>query len=503
MITPLMLEIYISQGFEVVTAVVIILVTGFAAFMLFRSVRADFKQEIENRKLMKEALSESKGQEGKENLLVDRKSISKKSKDIFALIDQELYRAKEGEVSVLFYLNLDDFRRIAKEFGPDKVEKVIDELAGRLKKVGDKRAVAGHKEQDVFLYYLPGPVDNDVIKQYAATILKAIAEPLKCVEATVTTSIGIVLFPFDGISVAQLVKNAEIALYVAKKKGKNQFALYSSELIEKEQFNANYYHEIKESIKNDEFLLYYQPIVDTKTGRLIGLESLLRWNHPTLGILPPGKFLNVMDLTGDITWFGAWGFEKIVEQYVAWKKTLRIKDIFISTNLSPKQLELDNLARTFYEVVKKQHFEPEAFCLEIIDYYTVVKNPVCVQNLNEFRRYGFRIAIDDLGDQFELIQDMTKIPANIVKIAREDVLKIMNKFDEADKIERVIASALSRQKIVIAEGVEDTAMLADLAALGVRFMQGYYFSQPKSTEETAQILKKAPWNVAEFGIQSR
>ncbi|MFA5007166.1 MAG: GGDEF and EAL domain-containing protein [Candidatus Izemoplasmatales bacterium] len=503
MINPLILEIYLSQGFEVVVAVVIILVTAFAAFMLYRSVRADFRQEIENRKLMKEALAEAKGGDDKDKLFADKKAISKKSKDIYALVDQELARAKEGEVSVLFYMNIDDFRRVVKDYGQDKADKVVDEIAGRLRKLGDKRSVAGHKEHDVFLYYLPGPVDNDVIKQYAGMILKTVAEPLKAVDGAITTSIGVVVFPFDGISVAQLVKNAEIALYVAKKKGKNQFALYSSELIEKEQFNANYYHEIKESIKNDEFLLYYQPIVDVKTGRLIGLESLLRWNHPTLGILPPGKFLNVMELTGDITWFGAWGFEKIVEQYVAWKKSLRIKDIFISTNLSPKQLELENLARTFYEIVKKQHFEPEAFCLEIIDYYTVVKNPVCVQNLNEFRRFGFRIAIDDLGDQFELIQDMTRIPANIVKIAREDVLKIMNKFEEAEKIERVIAAALSRQKVVIAEGVEDTAMLADLAGLGVRFMQGYYFSPPKSIEETAQILKKTPWSVAEFGIQTR
>jgi EAL domain-containing protein (putative c-di-GMP-specific phosphodiesterase class I) len=164
---------------------------------------------------------------------------------------------------------------------------------------------------------------------------------------------------------------------------------------------------------------------------------------------------------------------------------------------------MENLARTFYEIVKKQHFDPEAFCLEIIDYYTVVKNPVAIQNLNEFRRYGFRIAIDDLGDQFELIQDMVRIPATIIKISREDVMKIMNHFDEADKIERVITSAIAKQKVVIAEGVEDTAMIADLAQLGVRFMQGYYFSQPKSTDETSQILVKTPWNVAEFGITTR
>jgi len=496
MIKAIVLEtLYISQAFEVVVATVIILVTGFVAFMLFLSIRRDFKTEIDNRKMLKQS---GETEDDKDKIIVERKSISKKSKDVLALIDQELYRAKEGEVSVLFYLNLDNFRQVSQQFGKDKTDKVIEEITARLRRTGDKKAVAGNHEQDVFVYYLPGPVDNEVIEEYAQLLLKTVAEPLKTVTETVTTSIGVVLFPFDGITVAQLMKNAEIALYVAKKQGKNQYALYSSELIEKEQFNINYYHEIKQSITNDEFLLYYQPIVDTKTGKLIGLESLLRWNHPTLGILPPSKFLNVMDLTGDITWFGVWGFEKVVEQYAIWKKSLRIKDIFISTNLSPKQLELDNLAKTFYDIVKKQHFEAESFCMEIIDYYTVIRNPVAVQNLNEFRRYGFRIAVDDLGDQFEIIQDMARISANIIKISREDVLKIINKFEEADKIEKVITTALAKQKVVIAEGIEDRAMLADLAELGVRFMQGYYFSQPKSIEETAQILKKAPWNVAEF-----
>jgi len=301
------------------------------------------------------------------------------------------------------------------------------------------------------------------------------------------------LFPFDGITVAQLIKNAEVALYVAKKQGKNQFALYSNELIEKEQYNINYYHEIKKSISNDEFLLYYQPIVDVKTAKLIGLESLLRWNHPTMGILSPGKFLNVMDLTGDITWFGTWGFEKIVQQYVAWKKNFRIKDMFISTNLSPKQLMTENLAKAFFEIVKKYHFDSESFCLEIIDYYTVIKNQTALFNLAEFRRYGFRIAVDDMGDGFELATGMDKVAANIIKISREDVLKIVNNFEEADKIERVITAALKMQKVVIAEGIEDEAMIRLMNSKGIRFFQGYYFSQPKSAEETGILFKKTPW----------
>jgi len=318
------------------------------------------------------------------------------------------------------------------------------------------------------------------------------------VNEQITTSIGIVIFPYDGISASHLIKNGEIALYVSKKEGKNRYYLYSQDLIEKEQFNIGYYQEIKRSISNDEFLLYYQPIIDIKTGKIIGLESLLRWNHPVMGILPPGKFLNVMDLTGDITWFGTWGFERIVKQYVEWKKLYRIRDLFISTNLSPKQLMVESLAKSFFDIVKKYEFNAESFCLEINDYYTIVKNPIAMANLAEFRKYGFRIAIDDLGDQFEIIKDMESIKASIIKISREDTLKVMNGFEETEKIIRSIQMAIQKQKVVIAEGIENEEMIKKMISLDIRFLQGYYFSVPKSIVEIGELLQNPPWDMDTF-----
>lgn len=494
---------YLPQGFEILMAVLILVVTVVIMYFLARSVIRDFRKVAEDRQYLKDQKeAEKRGESGKDALVEDRKVLSRKSKDLLGLIDQEIYRAKEGQVSVLFYMNLDNFRYVHEHYGDAKAQKVIEEVTSRIKKVGEaKKAVCGWHENDVFLYFLPGPVDNDMITKYGEEFLGAVNLPLKSIEEKITTSIGIAIFPFDGITVQQLIHNAEIALYVAKKQGKNQFALYSQDLIEKEQFNINYYHEIKKSISNDEFLLYYQPIVDIKTAKLIGLESLLRWNHPTMGILSPGKFLNVMELTGDITWFGTWGFEKIVKQYVDWKKLFRIKDMYISTNLSPKQLMTENLAKAFFDIVKKYHFDTESFCLEIIDYYTVVKNPTALFNLSEFRRFGFRIAIDDmgqLGEQYQLANDIDKVAANIIKISREDVTKIVNRFEEADKIDRVIQAALKAQKVVIAEGIENEDMVRLMNSKGIRFLQGFYFSQPQSSEETMQLFKKTPWTLEQL-----
>lgn len=488
-----------AQTYEVVAALVIIIFTLVVMYFLGKNVWKEIRSSSNDRKLVRRA-KESENEQGLDSkLVVERRSVSKKSKDLIGLINQEIYHSKEGQtMAVMYYMNLDNFRYISEKYTPKQIIKIMDEINRRLKKISPKGSIAGNLKDDIFIVYHTGDINNQLITQTAEQILEAIREPLKTVPESITTSIGIVLFPFDGISASQLIKNADVALYVSKKEGKNRYSLYSQDLIEKEQFNMSYYQEIKKSIQNEEFLLYYQPIVDIRTGRMIGLESLLRWNHPTMGILPPGKFLNVMDLTGDITWFGKWGFEKIVQQYLAWKKQFKIRDLFISTNLSPKQLVMEGLAEDFHNIVRKYEFSPESFCLEIIDYYSIVRNPIALQNLTEFRRYGFRVAIDDLGTDFEILDDMTRVKASILKISREDVLKVMNQFQEEESIKRAIMLAQQNQKVVIAEGIEDETMIARMAELDIRFMQGYYFSQPKSAEETAKIFKKSPWSAEDF-----
>jgi len=485
---------YPSDTYAVVVFFVIMVSVSIIMFLLARNILKEMRKSNEDKRIRK-MRGRTSGQDAEMGEMISSEHfVSKKSKNVEALINQQIAHSKEGQtISVLYYMNLDNFKFIAEKYPEKTVDKVIKEILKRLKLSAERNSICGLLKEDTFIYYFTGKIDNDLITETAKDILRIVSEPLKTVPERVTTSMGIVLFPFDGISAGQLVKNAELALYVSKKEGKNRFSLYSQDLIEKEQFNMGYYQEIKKSISNDEFLLYYQPIVDIKTGKMVGLESLLRWNHPTMGILPPGKFLNVMDLTGDITWFGKWGFEKIVKQYAAWKKQHRIREFFISTNLSPKQLMKDGLAEDFHNIVKSYDFTPESFCMEIIDYYSITKNPIALRNLAEFRKFGFKIAVDDMGDDFEIVEDMKQIKATIIKISREDTLKMMNHFPEELNIKRAISKALENQKMVIVEGVEDEEMISEMSKLDIRFMQGYYFSQPKSVEETGQLFKTVPW----------
>ncbi|MFA7075694.1 MAG: EAL domain-containing protein [Candidatus Izemoplasmatales bacterium] len=375
---------------------------------------------------------------------------------------------------------------------------LIAEFTKRLKKYAEKGSVVGHYEQDIFIYYFKGFIDSENINRIGKELLTLFREPVKLNNHELTASIGICLFPYDGINAENLLKNAEVAVYVAKKEGKNRFYMYSENLIEKEQFNLDYYKQIKKSIQNDEFLLYYQPIIDVRTGKIIGLESLLRWKHPTMGILPPGKFLNVMDLTGDITWFGIWGFEKVAQQYAVWQRSIKLGEFFISINLGPKQLYVEDLARQYFEITGRLGLNTESFVLEIIDYFTVTSNEIAMRNLVEFRRYGFRIAIDDTGVDYAVTDEMRKIMATIFKISRGNLLLLTSDDSDSEKLKKVIEEAKANQKIVIAEGIEDEDTIRTLNKLDIRFMQGFYFSEPISVEEAEKIINKSPWDMFSF-----
>ncbi len=486
-----------SQGFEIAVAIVLIVLTITVLFFLYRNVAYEIAEMHKNKKAMKER--QEAAERGESNQQEELKKEDIKNMSLLALIDHSIKTAKEGSLATLYMINIDDFRRIAEEYSQQKdIDKITIELEKKLKKYGGKLAITGHLQKDVFLFYYTGVIDAETISKIGDDLLNLFREPLKSTNQEITASIGVVVFPYDGISSDQLFKNAEIAVYVAKKAGKNRLHMYSEDLIESEQHNVEYYQEIKRSISNDEFLLYYQTIVDVKSGKIIGLESLLRWKHPTKGILPPGKFLNVMELTGDITWFGTWGFEKNVMQYKTWRSKTRIGDLFISTNLSPKQLEVDGLAKQFFNITKKYGLSPELFCLEINNYYSLTKNHNAMSNINQFRKFGFRLAIDDLGPKNEIIQDMKNLEAGIVKLDRENILLIMDGTSDIDAINRILREAKEAQKVVIAEGIENEEMIKTIYDLGIRFMQGYYFNQPKSVIEIEKMIMQSPWDVDSF-----
>lgn len=484
-----------AKPYEIVVAILIVVISTAALFFLYRNVINHLRMERKERQAINK---ETKAIKEKKEFKLFSKNKIVTSSNLKDRINEDIKQTKEGDLRILYSIDIDDFRQLVEKYDQKTIDKITSEMDKRLNKFSDQKNISGHLEKDKFLYYYMGQVNNEVIAQLSDQLLSVINEPLKVDDISVTASIGVVVFPYDGIDADGLLKNADLAVYVAKKEGKARYHLYSQDLIEKERFNISYYEEIKNAIDNEEFLLYYQPIVDVKTGKIIGLESLLRWQHPEMGILPPGKFLNVMDLTGDITWFGLWGFERVVKKYSDWLKEFRIRQLFISINLSPKQLYIDDLARKFYDLTSKYGMKPDNFAFEVLDYFSINKNHVAMTNLHEFRKYGFRVAIDDNGDNFELADHMQDVAANIYKIPRNDLLMVMDNDPLSEDIYRVVKAAKDNHKIVIAEGVENTEMIKKMSEWGVRFMQGFYFSQPVDVDTAKEMVKKSPWNMDTF-----
>ncbi len=486
-----------ADKFEIIVATILVIVTIIVLYFLYRNIAYEIAELHKNKLAMKARREQGElDSEDKDSELLEFSDPKKMT--LFSLINRSISLSKEGELSAFYLINIDNFRRVTDGATQKSINKVITELDKRLKKYGDKLAITGHYKDDIFLYYFTGLIDAETISKIGDDLLVLFSKPLRSTNQELTASIGVTVFPYDGITAEQLYNNAEIAAYVAKKSGKNKVHMYSEDLIESEEHNIGYYQEIKRSISRDEFLLYYQAIVDVKTGKIVGLESLLRWNHPTKGILSPGKFLNVMELSGDITWFGTWGFEKNVMQYKNWLSKTRIGDLFISTNLSPKQLEVEGLASQFFNITKKYGLSPEKFCFEISRFYSLAKDRVAIENINQFSKYGFRLAIDDLGHNFEIIDDMKNIQAGIIKLDRDNVLMIMDESYDKEIIKRMIRKTNEFSKLVIAEGIEDEKMIKIIYDLGIRFMQGYYFNKPKSVIEIEKMIMTPPWNVESF-----
>ena len=482
-----------AEPYEIVVAILLVVISSLALFFLYRNVVRHLRMERRE----KVALNKDNKKE-KKDFNIFKKNKIVQSSGIKDRINQDILQTKEGDLRILYSIDIDDFRQYVEKYDQKTVDKMTVEIDKRINKLNEKFNISGHLGKDKFIYYYLGEVNNEVISEIGDALLALVNEPLKVDDISLTASIGVCVFPYDGIDADGLIKNAELAVYVAKKEGKARYHLYSQDLIEKERFNISYYEEIKNAIDNEEFLLYYQPIVDVKTGKIIGLESLLRWKHPEMGILPPGKFLNVMDLTGDITWFGMWGFERVVKKYSDWLKEFRIRQLFISINLSPKQLYIEDLAKKFYDVTIKYGMKPDNFAFEVLDYFSINYNQVAMTNLYDFRKYGFRVAIDDNGDNFELADQMSEVAANIYKIPRNDLLMVMDNDPSSEEIAKVVKAAKDNHKIVIAEGIESTEMIQKMSDWGVRFMQGFYFSEPVDVDKAKEMIKNSPWNMDTF-----
>ena len=391
-------------------------------------------------------------------------------------------------LAVLF-IDLDRFKVINDTLGHDVGDAVLRELAQRLTdslRASDTVARLGGDEFVVLLEELSDPL---YVTAVAQKLLGAIAQPMVLAghEYHVTASLGASTYPDDSADAQALLKNADIAMYRAKESGRNTFQFYSAQLnlhtVERLTFESG----LRRALERDELLLHFQPQVEMRTGRITGVEALVRWRHPEHGLLPPGRFIAIAEEAGLIVPIGNWVLQAACDAHSEWARH-GLPPVRVSVNLSARQFVHDNLIRDIRSLMGGGAFGLGCLELEITESMVMRDPDRVVALLRELRQLGVRVAIDDFGTGHSSLAYLKRFPVDSLKIDQSFISGIPGDPEDVAITQAVIAMAHSLSMKVVAEGVETRAQRDFLAAQGCDEYQGYFFSPPVSAEDMIALL---------------
>lgn len=392
------------------------------------------------------------------------------------------------QLAVIF-LDLDRFKVINDTLGHDFGDRLLQVLGERLVKcVRDDDTVA-RVSGDEFAILLEDVASTEDVTIVARKIIEAFAKPFDVYqrELFVTTSIGISVYPTDGEDAKSLLKNADTAMYRAKGAGRNTYQFYSADMSAKAVELLTLETGLRHALERQELILYYQPQVDLKTGRIIAAEALLRWRHPQLGLVQPEEFISLLEETGMIVPVGQWVLRQACAQARAWQDRWK-RPLRVTVNLSALQFNAANLAEQVAQLLKESRLQPELLEFEITESILMQHAPTTIETLSRLGALGCRFAIDDFGTGYSSLAYLKRFPIHVLKIDHSFVRDIPGDNDDAAIVNTIVVMAHNLKLQVIAEGVETEPQLAFLRASGCDGMQGYLFSRPVPPEEFTALI---------------
>ena len=398
---------------------------------------------------------------------------------------------RHGRRLAVLFLDLDRFKVINDTLGHELGDALLREVARRLRqtlRTSDTVARLGGDEFVVLLEEVPEPL---FVATVAHKIIAAVAEGhvLAGREYHVTASVGASTFPDDAADAPTLLKNADIAMYRAKEQGRNTFQFYSSQLNVHSMQRLNLESGLRRAVEREEFVLHYQPQVDVRTGRITGAEALLRWLHPELGLLPPGRFISIAEETGLIVPIGDWALRAACATQRAWTDK-GLAPLRIAVNLSARHFMRGDLVRDVSAALAATGCDPSRLELEITE-TSVMEDPErVVALLHRIRELGVTVAIDDFGTGHSSLAYLKRFPVDNLKIDRSFIADVPGDKNNVAITQAVIAMGHSLGMRVIAEGVETRAQHNFLLAQQCDEYQGYYFSKPLAEADFTALLAK-------------
>ncbi|MDQ7968664.1 MAG: GGDEF domain-containing phosphodiesterase, partial [Oxalicibacterium faecigallinarum] len=318
----------------------------------------------------------------------------------------------------------------------------------------------------------------------------AIAQPLTIDRQDFVTrsSVGVSVYPADGVEPETLIKHADIAMYRAKETGRNNFQFYTSEMNERALERLRIEGDLRLAIERDEFLLYYQPQVDLVSKKIIGVEALIRWQHPELGMVPPARFISLAEETGLIVPIGNWVIREACRQSKVWQDEGFI-GLRTAVNLSARQFAQQNLVQSIQDALTTTSLLPASLEIELTESLVMADVEQAIGILRDMKTLGVQLSIDDFGTGYSSLSYLKRFPIDVLKIDRSFVNDITTDPDDAAIVTSIISLAHSLRLSVIAEGVETREQLDYLQQHGCDQIQGYFFSRPVTAEFMTQMLR--------------
>ncbi|RKZ97981.1 MAG: hypothetical protein DRQ46_03400 [Gammaproteobacteria bacterium] len=411
-------------------------------------------------------------------------------------LHQAIKRATRDKSSFpVMFLDLDRFKTVNDSLGHSSGDKLLKMVSQRLIDTLREEDTVARLGGDEFILYL-ATTENQYeiyshISQIAQKILATIAQPfsIENQDIHVSGSIGIATFPNDGDDVETLLKNADSAMYHAKSEGRNNFQFYSKELNEKAMQTLVMETNLHQALESNEFELYYQPKVETQTGKILGAEALIRWIHPAQGMIRPDQFIPVAEETGLITQIGEWTLHEACHQNKAWQDK-GLPKIKISVNLSPRQFQHQNLIDLVGQTLADSGLSPVYLDLEIVEGTAMHDIEKTIASLQQLKKLGLSISIDDYGTGYSTLSYIKKFPVDTLKIDMSFIQNLVENAGDRAIVSSTIILAHNLGLSVVAEGVEDTQQLELLQNLDCDEIQGYYFSRPLPADEFSKLLEK-------------
>lgn len=414
---------------------------------------------------------------------------------------EDLKRCKQtGSEGAVLFIDLDDFKKVNDTLGHEAGDQLLKHISGMLALAKSDNGTVFRFSGDEYLILESNIESSTEVIKVANDVLNIFRSPfiLNDKEVYITASIGITIYPGDGDDATSILKNADTAMYKAKEAGKNKYEFYDQQMYDGLDRKTKIEMILRNSIKNKELTLYYQPLVEVESGRIAGFEVLLRLFNDELGYIPPGEFIAIAEETGLIVSIGEWVLREACMQNKVWKQKNYDYD-YIAVNISAVQLQQSDFLDMIKRVVQETTIQPKELELEITESIVMKSLDSTVRILGELRKMGVRVALDDFGTGYSSLNYLRRMPIDTLKVDKSFIDGISSNITEEAIADGIIQMAHKMNLEVVAEGVEYQSQLQVLSKQKCNKVQGYLFSRPIPAADTEEVLKRGSYNIITEG----